>query len=278
MLRPLVFYHASCYDGFTAAWVAHQILGDAAEYHPVNYGAALPFFALDPPRRLVYVLDFSWPRTEMECLARTADLTLLDHHKTAAEALTDLPGEPHVIFDMERSGCGLAWDYFMAGEARPLLVDYAEDRDLWRFRMEGSREVSAWLRSFPFTWEAWDRAHNALLQDRWSVIQEGAAILRFQDQMVNVMCAQRVMRVIGGHLVPVVNATVFFSEVGERLCELSPDVPFGAYYFDRLADGKRQWGLRSRGGFDCSAVAKQYGGGGHPGAAGFVTEIGWVLL
>src|SRR3972149_4578212 len=63
MLRPLVFYHASCYDGFTAAWVAHQILGDAAEYHPVNYGAALPFFALDPPRRLIYVLDFSWPRT-----------------------------------------------------------------------------------------------------------------------------------------------------------------------------------------------------------------------
>ena len=47
-------------------------------------------------------------------------------------------------------------------------------------------------------------------------------------------------RDIGGHLVPVVNASVFFSEVGERLCQLYPDAPFAGYYFDRLAAGKRQ--------------------------------------
>ena len=56
-----------------------------------------------------------------------------------------------------------------------------------------------------------------------------------------------------------------------------PDAPFAGYYFDRLADGKRQWGLRSRLSslfdFDVSAVAMQMGGGGHPGAAGWVEAL-----
>ena len=82
------------------------------------------------------------------------------------------------------------------------------------------------------------------------------------------MCRQAVMREVGGHKVPVANGTVFFSEVGEELCKAYPEAPFAAYYMDR-ADGKRQWGLRSRTGFDVSAIAKQYGGGGHQAAAGF---------
>lgn len=271
-MRPLVLYHGACYDGFTAAWVAHQILGEHADYQAVLYGDPIPPGAFDPPKRLVYVLDFSWPRDEMLPLAERADLVVLDHHKTAAEALRDLPAG-YIGFDMNRSGCGLTWDYFIPGKQRSALVNYAEDRDLWRFELEGSRAVSAWLRSFPFTFEAWDRAHNAITHDLWNVIRQGTAILSFQDQMVEAMCVQRVMRLIGGHLVPVANATVFFSEVGERLCELHPEAPFAAYYLDR-ADGKRQWGLRSRSLFDVSEVAKLFpGGGGHPGAAGWVQPL-----
>lgn len=68
-----------------------------------------------------------------------------------------------------------------------------------------------------------------------------------------------------------VNATACFSETGEALCIAYPDAPFGAYYMDR-GDGIRQWGARSRNGFDVSAVAKQLGGGGHPGAAGWTEQ------
>lgn len=73
----------------------------------------------------------------------------------------------------------------------------------------------------------------------------------------------------GLYCAPCANATVFFSEVGERLLEMHPQAPFSAYYMDRN-DGKRQWGLRSRPDFDCSVIAKAMGGGGHKCAAGFV--------
>jgi len=71
---------------------------------------------------------------------------------------------------------------------------------------------------------------------------------------------------------PVANATVFFSEVGEALLDMNPTAPFSAYYSDR-GDGKRQWGLRSRPEFDCSVVAKAFGGGGHKQAAGFIESL-----
>jgi hypothetical protein len=38
------------------------------------------------------------------------------------------------IFDMNRSGAGLAWDYFQPMTSRLRFIDYLEDRDLWRFR------------------------------------------------------------------------------------------------------------------------------------------------
>lgn len=268
MRVPLVIYHANCYDGFTAAWVAWKKFGGEADYLPAHYGSPLPDEAWD---RDLYVLDFSYPRGVLEGRAldlsytlNVTDIRVLDHHKTAE---ADLHGLSFCTFDMERSGCGLAWDYFFPGQSRPALVNYAEDRDLWRFALPKSREVSAWLRSFPFTFAAWEDAARQLAGPDLAFSQ-GEAILRFQSQMVDVMCANATMRDVGGYTVPVVNATVFFSEVGERLCELHPDAPFGAYYLDRK-DGKRQWGARSRGGFDVSAVAKQFGGGGHAASAGW---------
>ena len=85
------------------------------------------------------------------------------------------------------------------------------------------------------------------------------------------------MGTVVGYTVPIANATVFFSEVGDELCRRFPDAPFAAYYMDR-EDGLRQWGLRARGGFDTSAVAKKFGGGGHPGASGFTEPIPWGVI
>jgi nanoRNase/pAp phosphatase (c-di-AMP/oligoRNAs hydrolase) len=69
--------------------------------------------------------------------------------------------------------------------------------------------------------------------------------------------------------VPIVNATVLFSEIAG---ELAQGHPFAAVYFDR-PDGKRQWSLRSAPeGLDVAEIAKAHGGGGHTHAAGFEEE------
>lgn len=280
-----VLYHANCYDGFGAAWAAWRKLGgEDVTYEAVNYGDPWPCDA-DNLYDDVYILDFSWPRDvlldwkkEQAGLNGLGRLVVLDHHKTAK---ADLEGLPFATFDLEKSGAVLAWEHFHPGQPVPLMLQYIQDRDLWQFKLPSSREVSAWMRSHRWDFHVWSALSNIYFGERDGVLgvnpvvlAGGDAILRFQARQVEIMADNAVEITLGGHKVHAANATCFFSEVGEEICKRHPDEPFAGYWLDR-ADGKRQWGLRSRGGFDCTTVAKQYGGGGHPGSAGFTTGTFW---
>lgn len=283
-MKPLVIYHANCWDGFCAAWVARKALGDI-EAFPAHYGAPPP----DCRGRNVYVLDFSYPREVMLRLFREAlTVVVLDHHKTAQAALDGIvdqyisspvnlanPAEtlPQIVFDMEHSGGRLAWRHFAHEKSwltnlAPWLVDYTEDRDLWRHALDGTHEINAALRSYPLDFELWDQFEKK--DPRSTFYYEGAAIRRAERAIVysHVRNARTVE--MDGHRVKAVNATVLFSEIAG---ELAKDAPFGACYFDRQ-DGKRQWSLRSdENGVDVSAISKSHGGGGHAHAAGYEETI-----
>lgn len=258
-----VLYHGNCPDGFGAAWSVWKKLTNNCTYIPCVFGQPLPKL---PSDARVLVLDFSFKRDVAETLARKVyEVKLLDHHQTAADALKDLPW---CEFDMSHSGAYLAWKYIHESEP-PDFIKYIEDRDLWAFRLPYSREVAAALASYPRVFTVWE-AIAEMGMDKLKL--DGGTILRFQAQKVEEICEQAMWKDIGGYKVPVVNVSTLFSEVVDRLCVLHPNVPFSAYYYDR-PDGKRQWGLRSPGRFDVSAIAKNKGGGGHPGAAGFVEDI-----
>ena len=287
-MKPLVIYHAGCWDGFCAAWVARTALGDI-EAVPAHYGTPPP----DVKGRDVYVLDFSYKRPVMRAILGSAHaVVVLDHHATAQVELdglvdefimrpdliaTDLVANPKghelacVCFDMNKSGGRLAWEYFAylggwQGLATPWLVDYTEDRDLWRHALPNSEEVNAALRSYPLEFELWDRNFAGSGPPPVSLVQEGAAIRRRELQIIGDHVRNRRFTEMDGHRVPFVNATVLFSEIAG---ELAKGEAFGACYFDRQ-DGQRQWSLRSDpDGIDVSLIAKAHGGGGHPHAAGF---------
>lgn len=277
--KPLVIYHANCWDGFCAAWVARKALGDI-EAVPAHYGQSPP----NVSGREVYILDFSYSFDVMADMASASqNFTVLDHHKTAERALADLEAmfithnmAGRARYGVDRSGGRMAWEFFSFiggwdGIDSPWLVDYTEDRDLWRHELPHSEEINAALRSYPLDFELWDRfgavkdvVHQTFL------VQEGAAIRRAERQIVNAHVRNAKESEISGHRVLSVNATVLFSEIAG---ELAKGRPFGACYFDRQ-DGRRQWSLRSdENGEDVSLIAKSRGGGGHVHAAGFEEAI-----
>jgi oligoribonuclease NrnB/cAMP/cGMP phosphodiesterase (DHH superfamily) len=260
--RPLVLYHANCADGFCAAWVAHLALGDFADYVPVQYGTPPP----DVAGRRVYILDFSYKRPVMDAILAVTDrVVILDHHKTAE---AELAGLSCARFDMNKSGGRMAWEFFFPGKPSPWLVDYTEDRDLWRWALPYSQQISAFLASHPVEFQFWDSLNaDGPGSERWdSWITQGDAILRYQSQQVERAVVNATEIEMDGHRVLCVNATSLISEVAGRLAE---GRPFGAAWFVR-GDGKRQWSLRStKDGIDVSEVARKRGGGGHKHAAGF---------
>ncbi|MGH9391689.1 MAG: DHHA1 domain-containing protein, partial [Vicinamibacteria bacterium] len=130
-----------------------------------------------------------------------------------------------------------------------------------------SREVFAGLSSYPMDFEVWSALEVETLAE------EGTILLRYQKELVGLVCSSARMETLAGYRVPVVNAPLLGSEVGEELLKRFPEAPFVAIYFDR-GDGKRQWSLRSREDFDVSVVARLFQNGGHRQAAGFEIDIG----
>ena len=269
---PFVLYHANCNDGFCAAWVYNSYVERFCEYRPVQYNEPLPDVALFRGRKVI-ILDFSYPADDLHVINKVASsLVVLDHHETARQTLEGLD---FCHFDMNKSGARMTWDHFcveglgMSQELRPWLVDYTEDRVLWRWKLPESEQVSAALKLCSYTFEAWDTIAASTPSD---LADEGRTLLRSQDIQVEAATARsrigwmRLEINIGTFWVPCVNTTTLVSEITGRLAE---DHPF-AVSFLVLPNGQYQYSLRSRkSGIDVSAVAKEYGGGGHPRAAGF---------
>ncbi len=269
-----IWYHADCYDGFGAALAAYLKLGrkvakTPVKYVPVSYAdEQCPVVA---PDDRVYILDFSYPREVLEGIRKGLTrgwLKVIDHHKTHYDQLKDLG---YCTFDLKESGATLAWREFRKGMPEPRFFAYLRDRDLWKNELPGTHEFTAALRSYPMIFDLW-----VDLMDRVDeLIEDGKPILRFQGQQVSLMADKHIWADIGGHLVPAVNATCFFSDVADELAKRHQigkakwPAPFAAYWRD-LEPGRRMWGLRSRTELDVAAVAEGYGGGGHPGAAGFI--------
>jgi nanoRNase/pAp phosphatase (c-di-AMP/oligoRNAs hydrolase) len=229
--------------------------GGEVDLKPVAYGDPTP----DVLGREVYIVDFSYSRTVMEDLnADAASLVCLDHHKTAEE---ELKGLPYCVFDMDRSGARMAWDYWFPGYKPPWLVLYVEDRDLWRWALPHSQEISASLRTYPWKYLEWYRLAQGGPDKH---IEAGKAILKREGQIVDQHVNRAYEVSLAGHKVLAVNATCLHSEIGHALAR---DRPFGVT-FNAEQEG---WSfhLRSVDQVNVGHIARIYGGGGHPNAAGF---------
>lgn len=263
--QTYVLYHANCPDGFGAAWAAWLKLGDAATYLPCAYGRPLPDI---DSGSAVYIVDFSFPRADLEALrSRVQFLLVIDHHKTAKDALADLP---FVIFDMTKSGAVLTWEYFHQCPAPELLL-FVQDRDLWQWHLEDSKKINLGLwRATERSFDAWASLyHNWKHGSKFALSLAGNCITHSDQQMIDLLCKHPQTLRVGVWSVPCVNSPVLQSELGHELLQRNPHAPFAAVWCEN-EKGERVFSLRARPhDFDVSLLAKQFGGGGHQAAAGF---------
>lgn len=261
--KHLIIYHSNCPDGTCAAAVALRALPGATAI-PALYGDAPP----DVSGLEVYVVDFSYPRNVLFGMReRARSLTILDHHKSAAE---DLAGFPGATFDMNRSGAGITWDHFFPGEDRPWIVAYVEDRDLWRYDLPDSRAINAWISTLPLNEpEAWSKFLNGFPMDPHLTLL-GQAILAYQKIHAERVATTAERGSILGYDVPVVNAAY---PLGSNVLEILYQGEEFAARWQRGSDGLYAYSVASGpDNLDVSTIAREFGGGGHEHAAGFVSD------
>lgn len=285
-----VLYHHPCADGFTAAWVVKKSIPDCVLI-PCNYGKTWPIEKLKACDTL-YIVDFSIPPEQITDLyAKNVNMIWLDHHKGALETYAEagvLSLFIEYIYDVNRSSAGICWDYFFPYISRPTMLNAVEDRDLWKFQLDKTKELSAYVFSYEYTIDNWDKLMSSSASELVKKMAGGSAILRKQEKDINELLSEKHLLFIDNCPIWALNVPYIFAS---DACDKMESIPlmitqgvetgnclegnlpkFVATYYNNGKDYK--FSLRSASdGADVCEIAKRFGGGGHKHAAGFSIPV-----
>jgi len=272
MHKPLIFYHGDCPDGFGGAYAAWKKFGDSVEYKAVKYGHE-PLVEESKDRE-VFFIDLCYPHAEMTQVAGVAKaLTVLDHHEGVQDVVKSIPNH---VYDANRSGATIAWDYFHPGEPTPKLLKYVEDDDLYRFKLPETRAILAYLSVQPFDFVAWDAVATELedTSTRDALVARAQAYLQYFNYLVDLSVNSAHPVRFEGYTVLLANSAPIKplkSAIGHAIAEKMP--PFGLVV--SVHPNGIGVSIRGDGSVDVSKIAQKYGGNGHPNSSGF--RIPWQL-
>lgn len=243
----IVYYHSPCCDGFCSWWLFQKAHPNAIG-RPIEYGKGV---IEDVKGQDVFFLDYC-PSVIPE---DAASVTIIDHHKSAIDAYKPHP-KAKAIFDMNRSAAMMVADLY---DFKPWVVDYVQDRDLWRFSLPDSKIITAAIAALPEDLSAWDVFVD---QGPSRAKMYGFGILQCNERMIDAISRQKVETVENGMKIRWFNSPVLQSELGDRFSKEYDLVLIWSW------SGTFRVSCRSRNG-QALEYAKARGGGGHPNAARF---------
>ena len=276
--QPVVVIAHTDLDGYTASAVCKKRYPECKIYYS-NYGRAVPNAAFIPGCRMI-VTDYSLLEHEFQkCKHLNIDCIWIDHHKDNYTMLEQKgvcwPG----LRDANFCGAALTWKFLFPGKEMPMVVQHVNDYDLWRFKLPGTKEFSAGIQLFEQrasyrTCVIW----NDLLSDNPDVAKKalddvisfGAKTLNFTKERDAIICKDMsysatlptgqkclVAATKGGN-------SSFFDSVDQSgidaLCMAQYATDIKKYRCSVYSPDNIK---------EVLPIAKSFGGGGHPGAAGF---------
>jgi len=307
MKNHLILYHQKksdldCLDGIFAAFImfshlekhypgAIDVLGVSYQHkektttiNVVNY-------------EFIYLVDFSYPCHVIESwLNQNKKIFIYDHHKTTIEELTKLKQTVEELWwNPDECGATIVWQKYFKPIKQPAILAYIRDRDLFLKQLPETDIVNVALlyyldRLAPFkNLESKDDSPRLELIFCWFKYLLGLN----QTQLLNYLrpIGQKVIHE-KNNIIEGAQRKAFFESFKNNpnwdavLINLSDrESPYAADICHRLLErfpeklfsaalkNEKEWFLCSVGQFDVSAIAKQYGGGGHRNAAGFVEAM-----
>lgn len=275
-----VIFHKDCMDGLASAFIAHCSFLEAeeeAEFYPMHYSDVNNVY--DIPLNeddIVYILDFSLPEEMINELSCKVDhIYIIDHHKTAQFLINLNIDNVSVDFDNEQSGAMLTFYFFVDRGINPLnpeLFEYVQDRDLWKWELPGSRDMSAALaltvekNNIESFGNAYWLFKNGTKHGTDSFKKIGTIALDVQQKQVNEKIDKCFdIKLLGQHF-KIINATENISELGNAICNKydMPSIMFFYTSLDTVVLSFRSLDHLT----DVSTVAKKFAGGGHRNASG----------
>lgn len=270
MSKPILCLHHNDADGRASAAIVRRALGSAVRLQEMTYGEPTPWKEIEQAEKVI-VVDFTLPPGEMISIAGSRQLVWIDHHITAIEDLAHVAAAWPGKRDISESACVLAWQYFFPQHPLPRAIFLIGDRDIWRLSDPDSSFFGEGLYhqdTRPYRDELW----KPLLDNEPDLVAE---LIRKGHLYLEVRL-RNIRRTVNRH-----SFSVLFEgyrtlavnhrgdgDLGQHMRELGYEIAYcyvDEYQNDHLATFVTMFSA----GVDVSAIARKFGGGGHPGAAGF---------
>ena len=271
----LVIYHSEpCFDGFGSAFIVylyskHNNCNKGVVYKPGIYGKNPP----DVKGKNVLICDFSYKYNVLaDLMDECNDFMILDHHKSSEENLTGVPDQ-FKIFDMNKSGVGITWQFFYGDRELPLFFQYIQDLDLFTKKMPFCEEFSLALSMEEYNFNVWEKF---LIDMEFlpNLIEKGKKYIEYQRYMVKNIASGARYNIVNINksfkIVAYCNTSTFVSEVGNQILKMYPLADFACIYHYDNSRNQTKFSLRSSDDKeDVAKIAEMFGGGGHRNASGF---------
>ena len=282
-----VFYHTDN-DGFLSAAIIYNFAtgGKDAEYFPCNYDGPLPYHAIEQDEE-IWIVDYHIPPVAMENLLeeKTENVVWIDHHGTNIDKYKDFPVQIIGIRDTKFSGCLLTWLFvngrtvedFLAAEKKgeswlPRAVRLVDDWDTWGHGTQPSAEAKLFHAGTQANdtnpkGEFWRQCMDVTERKVSTTMDEGAIVLGFKSKHAEAYCKSNLFyTAFEGCRCAVLNVGLagrdWFNSIDQRNIDILIAIIFNGDQWTCTLYGNNK-------DIHVGELAKKYGGGGHPGAAGF---------
>ena len=280
--------HHTDADGKCAAYWVSDYYNDKnpEDFIMIDYGMDIDWLSKIEENEKVFIVDFSLEPDDMrKLLQKTKDVTWIDHHITAIQKYNDFETEIPGLRYNGIAGCVLTYCYLYCmgcgkkefdSETMPLKAPWATtyigDHDVWEYKYGKDTAhfklgLDAYSDKLNPTNSIWDDLNDNIDLVN-ELIDDGLVIEQYRDAI-----GTRARDMYGfeydfeGHTALCLNNVFGGSEWFTDAIH-NYDLVCA---FLLMKDGKWEYSLYSEK-IDVSKIAKKYGGGGHPGASGFVTD------
>lgn len=275
------FYHSADLDGHCSGAIVKRNYPEC-EMLGINYGQDFPFASLAQDKKeTVFMVDFCLqPFIDMIKLNSMCTLTWVDHHargsidEAQANGFIASGGQ---LIEIGKAGCELAWEYFYSKESIPLAVHLLGRYDVWDHNDDRTLPFQYGMRQFndtrPDNHELWT---NVFKGGEFinKVLNDGKLLLHYELTQNEKFCRAYAFETeINGLKAICANRGFTNSKLFAYI--YTTDKYDLMITFVRLKLPAQKWTVSlysTKENVDCGVIAKQFGGGGHKGAAGFQCE------
>lgn len=276
----VVIYHNPCMDGYAAAFVAKHFIGKKIKLMPKSLSGT-PVDVDEIKDMNVLMVDIVCDNYE-EINSHAKKLIILDHHKTNQDKLKDVS---YAYFNMDKSGVGLAWEYFYLDTPMPLFLRCIQDRDLWTWIVPESRFFCDFLYEeinfsdykfsiFNELMNEWKKDETIIFTRFYNIgkilnkikMKNIEVLVKSKSKLLNVTIGENTYKIY------MYNTVTDISDLGNYVMEHLKCDFVVIWNYNHIKDNYT-YSLRSIDTkTDIGFIANIFGGGGHRNAAGFISD------